>query len=290
MSGMERHIEANERVTFRVLYEDHHVLVVEKPPRLVTMPGVGHEHDTLLNGLYARYGERLRQLGTARDHGMVHRLDRDTSGVLAVALSREAYDGLRARFEAREVRKFYWAVTIKAPREPEGVIRQPIDEVLSKKGRYTSTRTGRPSSSGKPAVTAYRVLAESALGALIEARPVTGRLHQIRVHLDMIGSTVLGDEVYGSHRARGSAPRLALHAHRLAFGHPVTGEALDVRTAWPRDLRTLLARLNLPRPDLQQAKGPAAEDEGLSDGGLVGDGADEVGGDTVGEEEPGVGE
>lgn len=290
MSGMERHIEANERVTFRVLHEDHDVVVVEKPPRLVTMPGVGHEHDTLLNGLYARYGERLRQLGTVRDHGMVHRLDRDTSGVLAVALSREAYDGLRARFEAREVRKFYWAVTIKAPREPEGVIRQPIDEVLSKKGRYTSTRTARPSSSGKAAVTAYRVLAVSELGALIEARPVTGRLHQIRVHLDMIGASVLGDEVYGSHRARGSAPRLALHAHRLVFAHPVTGEALDVRTAWPRDLRTLLARLNLPRPDLLQAKGPAAEDEGLSDGGLVGDGTDELGGDAVGEEEPGVGE
>lgn len=279
MSEMGTHIEPNPRVTFRVLHADDHLMIVEKPAGVVTAPGVGHQHDTLLNGLYATHGDRLRQLGVARDHGLVHRLDQGTSGVLAVALSREAYDGLRVQFETRAVRKFYWAVTMKAPRDPEGVIRQPIDEVLSRKDKYTSERTARPSSSGKPALTAYRVLAESELGALIEARPVTGRLHQIRVHLSMIGAPVLGDPVYGSHRSRGASARLALHAHRLALTHPVTGDELDLRTPFPRDLRGLLKRLGLPRPDLEPQPGSSA-----------GDRADQLGGDTVGEEETGIAE
>lgn len=279
MSEMGTHIEPNPRVTYRVLHADDHLMIVEKPAGIVTAPGVGHQHDTLLNGLYATHGDRLRQLGVARDHGLVHRLDQGTSGVLAVALSRDAYDGLRAQFETRAVRKFYWAVTMKAPRDPEGVIRQPIDEVLTRKDKYTSERTARPSSSGKPALTAYRVLAESELGALIEARPVTGRLHQIRVHLSMIGAPVLGDPVYGSHRSRGASARLALHAHRLALTHPVTGDELDLRTPFPRDLRGLLKRLGLPRPDLEPQPGSSA-----------GDRADQLGGDTVGEEETGIAE
>ncbi len=279
MSEMGTHIEPNPRVTYRVLHADDHLMIVEKPAGVVTAPGVGHQHDTLLNGLYATHGDRLRQLGVARDHGLVHRLDQGTSGVLAVALSRDAYDGLRAQFETRAVRKFYWAVTMKAPRDPEGVIRQPIDEVLTRKDKYTSERTARPSSSGKPALTAYRVLAESELGALIEARPVTGRLHQIRVHLSMIGAPVLGDPVYGSHRSRGASARLALHAHRLALTHPVTGDELDLRTLFPRDLRGLLKRLGLPRPDLEPQPGSSA-----------GDRADQLGGDTVGEEETGIAE
>lgn len=279
MSDPETNITANERVTFRVLHEDADMLVIEKPARVVTTPGVGHQHDTLLNGLYATHGDRLRQLGAARDHGLVHRLDMDTSGVLAVALSREAYDGLRSQFERRLVRKFYWAVTAKAPQKPEGVVRKPIEEVLRKNSRYTSTRTARPSTSGKPAVTAYRVLAASELAALIEARPITGRLHQIRVHLAMIGAPVLGDNVYGSHRVQSGAPRLALHAHRLVLTHPVTGVSLDVRSRWPRDLRSLLTRMELPRPDLE---GPTPDGSGQ--------GPDEFGGDAVGEEEPRVGQ
>ena len=278
MSELGSHIEPNARVTFRVLHRDEHLVVVEKPARVVTMPGVGHQHDTLLNGLYAQYGDRLRQLGVARDHGLVHRLDRETSGVMVVALSHESYDGLRACFERRETRKYYWAVTMKAPREPEGVVRRPIEEVLQRKDKYTSTRTARLSNSGKPALTAYRVLSVSDLGAVIEARPVTGRLHQVRVHLASIGAGVLGDDTYGPRRTNDASARLALHAHRLAFEHPVTGEPVDVRSAWPRDLRGLLKRLDLPRPDLDE---PGA----VSD-----QGADEIGGDAVGEEESGVGE
>lgn len=247
-------IEPNERVTFKVCYEDEHLLIVAKPARRVTLPGVGHERDTLLNGLFARYGAMLQNLGAMRDFGLLHRLDRETSGLVVVALTQDAYDGVRAAFAERKVRKFYWAVTHKAPAEREGVVRLPIEELVERKGSYSSTKSARVvrrGSAGKPALTAYRVLHESDLGALIEARPVTGRLHQVRAHLSAIGATVLGDDMYGPRKADKAAPRLALHAHRVAFEHPVTGEPIDVRIGWPSDLRGLLRRLELPRPDLE---------------------------------------
>lgn len=265
-------IEPNERVTYRELYRDDHVLIVEKPSRVVTAPGVGHEHDTLLNGIYAREGDRLRQLGAGRDWGLVHRLDRETSGVVAVALTRDAYDNLRAQFAARTVRKFYWAVAHKPPREPEGVIRKPIQEVVRRNSKYTSVKLAKVSNSGKPALTAYRVLSTSDIACLIEARPVTGRLHQVRVHMDLIGCAILGDELYGPKRAHEAAARLALHAHRLCLTHPVTGEELDVRAKFPNDLKKLLKAVGLPRPDV------------ASPGGL--EASHELGGDAVGEEEP----
>lgn len=242
-------VEPNERVTFRVHHEDEDLLVVEKHAGVVSTPGVGHQHDTLLNGLMAHHGERLRQLGAARDHGMLHRLDKETSGLLVVALSSRAYDHIRAQFEAREITKFYWAITHKAPNEPTGVIKRSITDFVQRSTRYTSVRRSKLDRDGKPAVTAYRVLQSSALAALIEARPITGRLHQIRVHLDSVGAAVLGDDIYGPKVVRGAAPRLALHAHRLSFTHPVSGETVDIRTAFPKDLRGTLKRMNLSRPD-----------------------------------------
>ncbi len=260
----------NPRVTFRVRHEDEHLLVVEKRARLVTAPGVGHEHDTLLNGLMAAHGGRLARLGARRDWGLVHRLDKDTSGLLLVALTPEAYDGLRALFETREVRKFYWAVCRSAPNKPTGVIKRPIIEEVQRVDRYTSTKTSRIGASGKPAVTAYRVLQTSPAAALVEARPITGRLHQVRVHLDSIGATVLGDEVYGPRSARAASPRLALHAHRLGFTHPITGEEIDIRSPFPRDLRPMLRRMMLELPGVVAAGSQHGE---------------EVPGDAVGEEE-----
>lgn len=243
------HIQANERVTFSIRYQDDDLLVVEKPARVVTQPGVGHQHDTLLNGLFAKFGPQLQQLGTARDFGLVHRLDRETSGLLVVALTAQGYDGMRALFEQRKVSKFYWAICHKAPRDTQGVIKKPIAEQLKRKDRYTSIKSAKISATGKAAVTAYRVLASNELGALIEAHPVTGRLHQVRVHLDLIGSAVLGDNLYGPNIVRKASSRLALHAHRLVFQHPVTGEKVDIETKFPRDLKNTLNRLNLPSPD-----------------------------------------
>lgn len=254
MSSEATAIQPNERVTYRVLHRDDDLVIVEKPARVVTHPGVGHEHDTLLNGLWVEFGDRLRQLGVARDWGLVHRLDRDTSGIVAVALSARAYDGMREQFGEREVRKFYWAITHKPPREPEGVIKRPIQEVVRKTGKYTAVKLAKISDAGKPAVTAYRTLAANDLAALVEARPVTGRLHQVRVHMDLIGCAIVGDEHYGPRLARGASARLALHAHRLCIEHPVTGEALDVRSKWPADLKGLLRSMKLPRPDLDEGE------------------------------------
>lgn len=252
-------ITPNERVTYTLRHQDEHLLVVEKPARVVTQPGVGHEHDTLLNGLYATFGPQLQNLGAPRDFGLVHRLDRETSGLLVVALSARAYDGLRELFETREVSKYYWAVCHKAPKEPQGVIKKPILDQLKRKNRYTSVKFASISSAGKPAVTAYRVLSSNHKAALIEARPITGRLHQVRVHMDLIGAAVLGDSQYGPRNVRKAAPRLALHAHRLVFRHPVTGEELDIRTRWPKDLKSTLSRLDLPRPDVEpEDAGPEA--------------------------------
>ena len=263
-SGM---IQPNDRVTFSIKYEDDDLLVVEKPTRVVTQPGVGHEHDTLLNGLFTNYGKQLQQLGQARDYGLVHRLDRETSGVMLVALTAQAYDGLRAQFEQRKINKYYWALCHKAPRDPQGVIRRPILEQLKRKNRYTSIRRASISNAGKPAVTAYRVLYSGNKAAMIEARPVTGRLHQVRIHMDLVGAAVLGDKLYGPHIVKGASPRLALHAHRIVFMHPIKEERVDIRTKWPKDLRTTLNRLDVPRPDLEDPKANAPESSaGDSDG------------------------
>lgn len=246
---MSHSVESNERITFGVRYEDDDVLVVEKPARIPTQPGKGHQTDTLLNGLFAKYGNQLQNLGKARDFGLLHRLDKDTSGLLIVGLRPNAYDTLRADFAARRVKKYYWAICDRAPKEPEGVVRFPIAETGGASGRGggvgNEPKLAHVAKIGKPAVTAYRVLATSDHGVLIEARPVTGRLHQVRVHLDAIGCAILGDEFYGPRRVTGAAARLALHAHRVIFTHPRTGETIDVKTEMPRELKRLMRELKV---------------------------------------------
>jgi len=239
-------IHPNPDITFKILHQDEDFLVVEKPARLVTQPGRGHEDDTLLNGLFAQFGQQLQNLGKARDFGLLHRLDRQTSGLLLVGLKPRAYDALRKAFGAREIKKFYWAIASRAPNKPSGVIRRPILETEDDK------KLAKIASSGKPALTAYRILqmAKSGEGraALIECRPVTGRLHQVRIHLHSIGCPILGDELYAPKSKLFVSPRLALHAHRLIFKHPTTGETIDVQSPWPKDLSVVLKRLGFVKP------------------------------------------
>lgn len=265
---MQLSIEPNERVTYKVRYEDDDLIVVDKPARLVTQPGLGHESDTLMNGLFAAHGAKLQNLGKSRDFGLLHRLDRQTSGLVLVALRSAAYDALRAAFEERKVRKYYWTVTARAPKKRSGIIRRPILEAVGEK------KLARISPAGKPALTAYRVLQDSSRAALLECRPVTGRLHQIRIHLQSIRCPVVGDDFYAPKHIAAAAPRLALHAHRLIFQHPATGEILDIHSPWPRDLAPLLRRMMLEKPVVGQS---------FDRGGEVGD-------DGVGDEEPGIGE
>lgn len=274
-------VEPNERITFGVAYEDETLAVIEKPAGVVTLPGRGHADDSLLNGLFARYGDRLQQLGKARDFGLLHRLDKETSGLVCVAMTASAYDHLRAQFSGRKVRKFYYAVTSKAPEPAEGVIRLAIAEsrlseaadassVASHRGKIRP-KTAHVTRAGKPSVTAYRTLDVSPHASLVEARPITGRLHQVRVHLDAIGCPILGDAFYGSRRSREAWRRLALHAHRLVLEHPESGEVVDARAGLPRDLRRLCRTMGLRAP-----------------GGAVDAGEVDAGGDERGESE-GVG-
>ncbi len=264
-------VEPNEHITFGIAWQDEHLLVVEKPPRVPTQPGKGHTTDTLLNGLFARFGKQLQNLGASRDFGLLHRLDKDTSGLLIVGLRVPAYDALREMFVKREIRKFYWAIVDGVPKERSGVIRMPIEEGHDQEhwgGPKGKMKLAKISKGGKPAITAWRVLESSHMASLIEARPVTGRLHQIRLHMEAIGMPLLGDTFYGPRRVHTVSPRVALHAHRLAFTHPITGQAIDVRTNWPGDLRRTLRMVGLHRP------GMAPKVEGAE---AAAEGGDEVG-------------
>ena len=243
-------IEPNERVTFKVRYEDEHLLVVDKRARLATVPGKAHAADTLLNGLFARYGAKLQNVGKQREFGMMHRLDKPTSGLLLVALSPESYDALAELFRNRELAKFYYAITRRAPAKlPTGAINRPIlEEVKDKK-------LARIASSGKPALTAYKLIEQGQAASLLECRAVTGRLHQVRVHLASIGCAILGDDLYANATVADAASRLMLHAHRLAFAHPMTGAQVDVRCPLPRDYLATLKRVGLAKPSAEGTAG-----------------------------------
>ncbi len=256
-------VTPNPSVRFRIRHEDEDVVVIDKPQGLVTQPGKGHEDDTLLNGLFARFGATLQNLGAARDFGLLHRLDKHTSGLLIVGLRARAYDALREDFAHRRIKKFYWAVAHRAPAKPTGVINRPILETSG------DQKLARVAASGKPAITAYRTLGVGSIGggaALVEARPVTGRLHQVRVHLASIGCELLGDDLYAKDAIARAAPRVALHSHRVVFTHPTTGEVLDIRSPWPKDLDGVLRRLGLPKPTVESASGMAASDDEPVDG------------------------
>lgn len=253
-------IAPNPALAPAILHEDADLLVVLKPPRMVTAPGKGHEHDSLMNALFASHAPQLQNIGRERDFGLLHRLDRETSGVLIVALTKSAYDSLRAQFEARAIRKFYWAIVRGLPDPPKGVINKPIRESEDRTSKYTSRKVasvsrarGRHGAAGppKPAVTAFRVLSApptAAQASLVECRPITGRLHQIRVHMALIGHPVLGDRDYADAASASACRRLALHAHRIAFTHPTTGQTIDAHSPFPADLRAALRRFKLKPP------------------------------------------
>lgn len=242
-------IQPNDRITFKVHYEDDSLVVVGKPPHIVTLPGKGHEHDTLLNALFARFGNQMQNMGRLREFGLLHRLDRETSGLVIVALKASAYEAMREAFREREIAKFYWAITKDTPEPAEGVVKKPILEYDGRAARDTRVKKiARVSLKGKPAVTAYRVIESATAGSLVECRAVTGRLHQVRVHMDSIGCPILGDDIYGPEAVRKASPRLALHAHRVIFTHPVSGEKVDVSCPMPEDLKPVLKKMGLQVP------------------------------------------
>jgi 23S rRNA pseudouridine1911/1915/1917 synthase len=218
---------------FEVAYEDEHLLVVDKPPGVVVHPARGHRSGTLSQALAGRAagGEDPARAG------IVHRLDRDTSGLLVVAKSAEAHRGLRAAMSARRVRREYLALVEGRPPARTGTIEAPLGRDRRVRSRM-SIDTGSP----RAAVTHFEV--EEALpgATLLRVRLETGRTHQIRAHLQAIGHPVAGDPEYGRPGLHGLR-RQFLHATRLAFDHPITGAPVDVRSPLPPDLREALEPL-----------------------------------------------
>jgi 23S rRNA pseudouridine1911/1915/1917 synthase len=221
-----------------VRHEDPDLVVVAKPAGLVVHPGAGHPDGTLVNGLLARYPE-IAEVGDPARPGIVHRLDRDTSGLMVVARTQPAYDGLVAMLAARDVERRYEALVWGVPEAARGVVDAPIGRSVRQPTRM-AVREG-----GRPARTAYEVVATYAEPALarLECRLETGRTHQIRVHLQAIGHPVVGDPVYGGRRDSAPLDRPFLHAGRLAFVHPVSGREVEVEEPLAPELVALLDRL-----------------------------------------------
>jgi len=224
-----------EPIPLNVPYEDGDLLVVNKPAGLTVHPAPGHPRGTLVNAVLARVPD-LSSGGGALRPGIVHRLDKDTSGLMVVAKSDDAYRKLTAQLRARTIVREYLAIVRGTVLNNTGAIDAPI-------GRHRTQRTRMAIvPRGRPAVTRYRVRERFAGATLLECRLETGRTHQIRVHLQHIGHPVLGDPVYGRARVQ-EMSRQALHAARLEFMHPRTGELLAFAAPLPDDMVALLRRL-----------------------------------------------
>jgi 23S rRNA pseudouridine1911/1915/1917 synthase len=248
-----------EPVPLDVRWADADVIVVHKPAGLVVHPGAGHEHGTLVHGLLDAFPE-LVDVGDPRRPGIVHRLDRDTSGLLLVARSERAYPALVEALADRTIERRYLALVRGTPEASRAVVDAPI-------GRSTRRRTRMAvRAEGRPAQTEYEVLATGAEGrvALLECRLETGRTHQIRVHLAAIGHPVLGDVAYGPAGSPSTvaSTRPFLHAHQLAFTHPVSGEPHQLQAALPDDLVGVLADLEVEAPEVEDRPARADDVEG----------------------------
>jgi len=230
--------EPDAAVDLVVRFEDEHLAVIAKPAGLVTHPGAGHPDGTLVNGVLARWPQ-VASVGDPTRPGIVHRLDRDTSGLLVVALSEPARAALVDALSRHEIERRYTALAWGLPAARRGVVDAPI-------GRSTSRRTRMAvRDAGKPARTVYEVREEfrDPACALLDCRLETGRTHQIRVHLAAIGHPVVGDRTYGGVRGRIDCPRMFLHATALAFTHPLTGRPVEVVEPLPDDLARVLGGL-----------------------------------------------
>jgi 23S rRNA pseudouridine1911/1915/1917 synthase len=219
-----------------VVYEDRHLLVVDKPAGMTVHPAPGHRDDTLANAVMARCPD-LEGVGGELRPGIVHRLDKDTSGLLVVAKNDVAHAGLSDQFKDRSVTKGYFALVHGHPREPKAVVDAPIGRHPKHRKRMGVVDSGRASRTG------YSVEMQYAGFALLDVRPETGRTHQIRVHMASIGHPLAGDVVYGQAHPR--LKRHFLHAYLLGFTHPATGERIELRSELHADLRRFLESLRL---------------------------------------------
>ena len=245
-----------QEIPLDILYEDEHMIVINKHADLLTHPGRGHWSGTLLNAL-AFYAKELAQVGSPDRAGVVHRLDRDTTGVIVLAKDEDFHRKLAMQFERRHVQKEYLAIVEGEIELDSDVIDRPIGRHPHDRERMTIRHEG-----GRPSQTTYEVVERFRGFTLVRCLPKTGRTHQIRVHLRSIGHPVVADEMYGNSTAvylsqlkgettlPGEEPllsRQALHAHRLAFTHPMTQKAVEFKAELPSDMQALIEALRLYR-------------------------------------------
>ncbi len=235
-----------ESMSLDILFEDEHLVVVNKPAGLVVHPGAGHAHGTLVHGLLAHCTD-LSGIGGKQRPGIVHRLDRDTSGTLVVAKHDLAHIRLVEAFKNRQIIKIYDGIVIGSPTPPVGRFDSPIERHATDRKRFTS-KTGR----GKPSITEYKTLKRGSGLTHLEFNLLTGRTHQIRVHVSDAGYPLLGDTTYGRRSYSpteplrsiiGSVTRHALHARRLQFQHPILDILLCCEAPLPPDLLAILTAM-----------------------------------------------
>lgn len=238
----EKGMVSNKEIRFKILYQDKNLIVIDKPAGLQVHPDQRGNNDTLVNGLLLKFPE-IKNVGDEPNMrpGIVHRLDKDTSGIMVVARNQDAFNELKSRFKNREIEKKYWAIVYGILNEKKGIIEKPLARSSNYKkqvvaGRKTKTKI-------RPAITEYRVLKGFENYSLIEASPKTGRTHQIRVHLASIGHPVVGDEKYRSKMIKKSsrAKRQLLHAKSLAF--ELFGKKYAFSSELPQDFNDFLENL-----------------------------------------------
>ena len=256
---------APENIALKIVHEDKDVIVIDKPAGLVVHPGAGNETGTLVNALIAHCGDSLSGIGGVRRPGIVHRLDKNTSGLLVVAKNDQAHHGLSEQFAAHgrdgRLERTYLAIVWGLPERRQGMISAPIDRSTANRQKMAVSR----GANAREAITHYEVIetfGTPPLASLITCRLETGRTHQIRVHMAHIGHPLLGDEVYGS-GFRTSAKKLgdagqnalkglnrqALHATSLGFEHPRTGKPLRFESPAPEEFGNLITALRLNDTD-----------------------------------------
>jgi len=227
---------APEAIPLTIIYQDADIIVLDKPAGLTVHPAPGHPSGTLVNALLAACPDLRGIAGTLRP-GIVHRLDKDTSGLMVVAKNDRAQRALQQQLKDREVHKTYLALVQGVPKPREGMIEAPI-------GRHPKNRKKMAVvAGGREAITKYRVREEFAAGrySLLEIEPITGRTHQIRVHMSALGHAIIGDPTYG--RRSDLIARQALHASKLAFAMPVGGRQIEFESPLPPDIREAVERL-----------------------------------------------
>jgi len=230
-----------QNIKLKIIYEDNYLLAVSKDAGIVVHPAPGHYENTLINALL-NYDQRLSGIGGNLRAGIVHRLDKDTSGIILIAKDEKTHAALSEKFKQREIKKTYEALVLGNFKETAGVINMPIGRSLKDRKKMSVSIKGRDS------LTDFKIIKQFKRCSLVEAYPKTGRTHQIRVHFSYIGHPVVGDKDYGNKEAEKIAKEIGLkrqflHAKRIIFNHPVNGIQIDLDDTLPADLLECVNKL-----------------------------------------------